>query len=117
MHMSITPLVFYEKLYLYLKTIDQDMCQHLSKKLENCANKSKFEGSDIYEYSSDAIQNAEFLDNKLQKILLSDYYICDNNQDKINKYLSKEVIIMVVLTYAYAIIKQAMAYAIEIDRL
>ena len=50
------------------------------------AKKNKFTIDKIYEYSNDEIQDVDELENKLQKIVIFDDYICDKNQNQIIKY-------------------------------
>ena len=58
-HMLLKPLIYYDKVYLYLF---------------------------IYEYSNSSIKDVDELENKLQKVVIFDDYICDKNQDQIIKY-------------------------------
>ena len=84
-HMLLKPLIYY-KVYLYAKNIDQDKYQLLSNELNKVAKKNKFSIDKIYEYSNDKIKDVDELENKLQKVVIFDDYICDKNQDQIIKY-------------------------------
>jgi len=85
-HMLLKPLIYYDKVYLYAKNIDQDKYQLLANKLNKVAKKNKFSVDKIYEYSNDVIKDVDELENKLQKVVIFDDYICDKNQDQIIKY-------------------------------
>ena len=50
------------------------------------AKKNKFSVDKIYEYSNNSIKDVDELENKLQKVVISDDYIYDKNQDQIIKY-------------------------------
>ena len=66
-HMLLKPLIYYDKVYLYAKNIDQDKYQLLANKLNKVAKKNKFSINKIYEYSNDKIKDVDELENKLQK--------------------------------------------------
>ena len=85
-HMLLKPLIYYDKVYLYAKNIDQEKYQLLSNELNKVAKKNKFTIDKIYEYSNDEIKDVDELENKLQKVVIFDDYICDKNQDQIIKY-------------------------------
>ena len=85
-HMLLKPLIYYDKVYLYAKNIDQDKYQLLANELNKVAKKNKFSIDKIYEYSNDKIKDVDELENKLQKVVIFDDYICDKNQDQIITY-------------------------------
>ena len=85
-HMLLKPLIYYDKVYLYAKNIDQEKYQLLSNKLNKVAKKNKFFVDKIYEYPNNEIKDVDELENKLKKVVLFDDYICDKNQDQIIKY-------------------------------
>jgi len=85
-HMLLKPLIYYDKVYLYAKNIDQDKYQLLANKLNKIAKSNKFSINKIYEYSNNEIKDVDELENKLQKVVIFDDYICDKNQDEIIKY-------------------------------
>ena len=85
-HMLLKPLIYYDKVYLYAKNIDQDKYQLLANELNKVAKKNKFSIDKIYEYSNDVIKDVDELENKLQKVVIFDDYICDKNQNQIIKY-------------------------------
>ena len=51
-HMLLKPLIYYDKIYLYAKNIDQEKYQLLSNELNKLAKKNKFPVKEIYEYSN-----------------------------------------------------------------
>ena len=83
--MLLKPLIYYDKVYLYAKNIDQEKYQLLANELNKLAKK-KFSVDKIYEYSNDEIKDVDELENKLQKVVIFDDYICDKNRDQIIKY-------------------------------
>ena len=85
-HMLLKPLVYYDKVYLYAKNIDQEKYQLLFNELKKVAKNIKTPINKIYEYSNDAIKDVDELEDKLQKIVIFDDYICDKNQNQIIKY-------------------------------
>ena len=85
-HMLLKPLIYYDKVYLYAKNIDQKKYHLLSNELNKLAKKNKFSINKIYEYSNSDIKDVDELENKLQKVVIFDDYICVKNQDSIIKY-------------------------------
>ena len=85
-HMLLKLLIYYDKVYLYAKNVDQEKYQLLSNELSKVAKKNKFSIDKIYEYPNDEIKDVDELENKLQKLVIFDDYICDKNQDQIIKY-------------------------------
>ena len=67
-HMLLKPLIYYDKVYLYAKNIDQEKHQLLSNELNKVAKKNKFSVYKIYEYSNNEIKNVDELENELQKV-------------------------------------------------
>ena len=85
-HILLKPFIYYDKIYLYAKNIDQEKYQLLSNELNKLAKKNKFPVKEIYEYCNSEIKDVAELENKLQKVVIFDDYICDKNQDQIIKY-------------------------------
>ena len=54
-HMLLKPLIYYDKIYLYAKNIDQEKYQLLANELNKLAVKNKFSVNEIYEYSNSSI--------------------------------------------------------------
>ena len=85
-HMLLKPLIYYDKVYLYAKNINQEKYQLLSNELNKVAKKNKFTIDKIYIYSNDEIKDVDELENKLQKVEIFDDCICDKNQNQIITY-------------------------------
>ena len=85
-HMLLKPLIYYDKVYLYAKNIDQEKYQLLPNELNKVAKKNKFSVDKIYEYSNNEIKDVDELENKLQNVVIFDDYTCDKNQNQIVKY-------------------------------
>ena len=66
-YMLLKPLIYYDKVYLYAKNIDQEKYQLLANELNKLAKKNKFSINKIYEYSNSSIKDVDELENKLQK--------------------------------------------------
>ena len=93
-HMLLKPLIYYDKVYLYAKNIDQEKYQLLSNEL------NKVTIDKIYEYSNDEIKDVDELENKLQKVVIFDDYICDKNRDQIIKYFIQgrhKIVVLLIL--------------------
>ena len=85
-HMLLKPLIYYDKIYLYAKNLEQDKYKILTEKLSNIAKKKKFSIEEILEYSNDEITDVSDLENELQKVVIFDDYVCEKNQKDITKY-------------------------------
>ena len=96
-HMLLKLLIYYDKIYLYAKNIDQEIYQLLANELNKLAMKNKFSFDEIYQYFYSSIKDVDELENELQKVVIFDDYICDKNQDQILSILFKEDIRIVVL--------------------
>ena len=80
-HMLLKPLIYYDKVYLYAKYIDQEKYQLLSNELNKVAKKHIFSVDKIYEYSNNETKDVDKLENKLQKVVIFDDFICEKYQD------------------------------------
>ena len=85
-HKLLKPLIYCDKVYLYAKNIGQEKYQVLSNELNEVAKKNKFSVDKIYKYSNNEIKDVDELDNKLQKVVIFDDYICDKIQDQKIRY-------------------------------
>ena len=83
-HLLSKPLIFYDCIYLYAKNIEQDKYQDLIKEFILI---SKEVGCDVIQYSNDKITPVKELDNKSQKVIIFDDYVCEKNQNSIVDYL------------------------------
>ena len=84
--MLFKPFIYYDKVYLYTKNIDQEKYQLLANELNKLAKKNIIAVKKIYEYSNNEIKDVIELENKLQKVGIFSDYICDINQYQIIKY-------------------------------
>lgn len=83
MHMLLEPLIYYDKLYLYAKNLEQGKYQDLIEKFDNISDQV---GYQVLETSNDKIIPVSQLDNELQKVIIFDDYICDKNQGPLIEY-------------------------------
>ena len=83
-HLLSKPLIFYDCVYLYAKNIEQDKYQDLLKDFIPISEKV---GYDVIEYSNDKIIPVKEFDNKSQKVIIFDDYVCEKNQNSIVDYL------------------------------
>ena len=51
LHMLIKPLIYYDKIYLYSKNLEQELYTHLSKILERIAKVNKIQIDEIFHSS------------------------------------------------------------------
>ena len=83
-HMCITPLIFYDKIYLYAKNLEQKKYQNLINEMNEASEEA---GYNIMEVSNDAIipiSHLPYEDN--QKLIIFDDYVCEKNQRQIVDY-------------------------------
>ena len=88
LHMVKKPLLFYDKIYLYAKNLQQDKYQHLLKEFEPF---SKEFGYNIIEASNDDIIPLDEMDDGNQKLIIFDDYLNTgvkkkNNQEILNYF-------------------------------
>ena len=81
-----TPLIYYDKLYLYAKNLEQSKYQCLIKRLSKIAQKHKVPLCQILEYSNGEITDVSELDSDLQNVVIFDDYVCEKNQNDIINY-------------------------------
>ena len=55
--MLLKPLIYYDKVYIYAKNIDQEKYQLLANELNKVAKKNTFSINKIYEYSNKILMN------------------------------------------------------------
>ena len=84
-HMLIEPLLYYDKIFLYAKNLEQEKYQNLMKKM----NEASSEEADynIMTVSNDKIipiNDLGYEDN--QKLVIFDDYVCEKNQRQIVDY-------------------------------
>ena len=85
-HMLIEPLIYYDKIYLCAKNLEQEKYQNLMKEMNEASNEEA--GYNIMEVSNDAIipiNHLNYEDN--QKLIIFDDYVCEKNQRQIVDYV------------------------------
>ena len=84
--MLIKPLIYYDKIYLYSKNLEQEKYKHLSKTLEMIAEENKIPIEEIFHSSNDEIipisSNDEIIpisemEDTIQKVVIFDDYVCE----------------------------------------
>ena len=84
-HMLLKPLLYYDKIYLYAKNLEQEKYQNLMKEMNEASNEEA--GYDVMKISNDAIipiNQLNYEDN--QKLVIFDDYVCEKNQRQIVDY-------------------------------
>ena len=82
MHM-IYNLLYFDKVYLYAKNLEQSKYQNLMDILQPISNEA---GYDVIEANNDKIIPVEDLDSDSQKIVIFDEFVCDKNQKPLVDY-------------------------------
>ena len=83
-HMLIKPLLYYDKIYLYARNLEQHKYQKLIKKMRELSSKLGYE---ILQVSNDKITPVTELDYEdNQKLVIFDDYVCDKNQRQLIDY-------------------------------
>ena len=83
-HMLIKPLLYYDKIYLYARNLEQDKYQQLINKMNKFSHKF---GCQILNVSNDEItpvSEMDYEDN--QKLVIFDDYVCEKNQKSLIDY-------------------------------
>ena len=83
MHMLCKPLLYYDKIYLFSKNLEQSKYRQL---LETLRPISEEAGYDVIEESNGDVVPLESLDNDNQKIVIFDDYVCERNQKPLIEY-------------------------------
>ena len=84
-HMLFEPLLYYDKIHLYAKTLEQEKYQNLMKEMNEASSEEA--GYDVMKVSNDAIipiNHLNYEDN--QKLVIFDDYVCEKNQRQIVDY-------------------------------
>ena len=85
-HMLIELFLFYDKIYLYAKNLEQEKYQNLINVMNEASSEEA--GYNFMEVSNDAIipiSHLPYDDN--QKIIIFDDYVCEKNQRQIVDYV------------------------------
>ena len=87
LHMLIKPLIYYDKIYVYSKNLEQEKYTHLSEKLERIAKVNKIPIDEILHHSNEEIKPiSEMEEDRNQKVVIFDDYVCEKNQRDIINY-------------------------------
>ena len=88
LHMLIKPLIYYDKIYLYSKNLEQEKYALLSKTLERIAEVNKIPIDEIFYSSNEEIIPISEMEERNQKVVIFDDYVCEKNQnDQINYFI------------------------------
>ena len=82
MHM-IYNLLYYDKIYLYAKNLDQSKYQNLMKMFQPISEEA---GYDVIEFSNDQIIPVSDLNDDNQKLVIFDDFVCEKNQKPLIDY-------------------------------
>ena len=78
LYMLIKPLIYYDKIYLYSKNLEQEkIYTHLSKILERIAKVNKIQIDEIFHSSNEEIKPISEMEDRNQKVVISDDYVCE----------------------------------------
>ena len=81
-HIISKPLVFYDKLYLYAKNLEQGKYRDLIKQFDEISNHV----GDALECSNNDIIPVSEMDSDSQKVVIFDDFVCDKNQAPLVDY-------------------------------
>ena len=87
LHMLIKPLIYYDKIYLYSKNLEQEKYTHLSEILEKIAEVNKMPIDEIFHSSNEEIIPISEMEDRNQKVIIFDDYVCEKNQEDIYIYI------------------------------
>lgn len=76
-------LLYFDKVYLYAKNLEQTKYQNLMYKLKPISNEA---GYDVIEAYNDKIIPVKYLDGDSQKIVIFDDFVCEKNQKPLVEY-------------------------------
>ena len=82
MHM-IYNMLYFDKVYLYAKNLEQSKYQNLMEKFQQISDEV---GYDVIKARNDEIIPVEDLESDSQKIVIFDDYVCDKNQKPLVDY-------------------------------
>ena len=83
MHILLKPLIQYDKIYLYSKSLGQEKLQYLRKRLKEVLDQV---GYDVMVCSNDEVKPLDELPINNQKLVIFDDYMCEKNQDRLIEY-------------------------------
>ena len=88
-HMLLKPLIYYNKIHLYAKKLEQDKYNFSTESLNKITNKHRVLLEDILFSSNNEIIPVDVMDTSGQKVIIFDDYVCEKNQNDIINYLFK----------------------------
>ena len=83
LYMLIKPLIYYDKIYLYSKNLEQEKYTHLLEILERIAEVNKIPIDEIFHSSNEEIIPISEMEDRNQKVVIFDDYVCEKNQSDI----------------------------------
>lgn len=86
LHILMKPLIYYDKLYLYSKNLEQDKYSRLLGKLEGIADNNNIPVEELVYSSNGEIIPINEQENECQKVVIFDDYVCEKNQTDIIDY-------------------------------
>ena len=86
LHMLIKPFIYYDKICLYSKNLEQEKYTHLSKILERIAEVNKIPIDEIFHSTDEEIIPISEMEDRNQKVVISNDYVCEKNQNDIINY-------------------------------
>ena len=86
LHMLIKPLIYYDEIYLYSKNLEQEKYALLSKTLEMIVEENKIPTDEIFHSSNEMIIPISGMEDRNQKVVIFDNYVCEKNQNDIINY-------------------------------
>ena len=83
-HMLTKPLVYFDQIHLYAKNLEQDKYKNMMNKFDEISQQV---GYDVLVCSNNDIAPVEnIMEDKAQKIVIFDDYVCDKNQKPLVDY-------------------------------
>ena len=85
LHLLIKPLIYYDKIYLYSKNLEQEKYIDLSEILERIAEMNKIPIDEIFHSSNEELIPISEKEDRNQKVVIFDDFVCEN--DIINYFI------------------------------
>ena len=83
LNILLKPLIQYDIIYLYSKSLEQEKFQYLGERLEEVSDQV---GYDVMECSNDEVVLLDDLPSNNQKLVIFDDYMCEKNQDRLIEF-------------------------------
>ena len=87
LHMLIKPLIYYDMIYLYSKHLEQVKYTHLSEILERITEVNKIPIDEIFHSSNEEIIPISEMEDRNQKVVIFNDYVCEKKQNDIKNIL------------------------------